>query len=45
MKNFMKKNSKETVEKLCIFIKEEMKPDQVEPIFRMFTKTFNELFD
>lgn len=45
MKNFLKKNSKETVEKLCIFIKEEMKPQQVEPIFKMFCKTFNELFN
>lgn len=37
----MMKNSKETVEKLCLFIKEEMRVEEVEPIFNMFCRTFN----
>lgn len=35
MKNFVKKNSKETIEKLCIFIREEITPETCEGIFRM----------
>jgi NhaP-type Na+/H+ and K+/H+ antiporter len=38
MKNFVKKNSKETIEKLCIFIKEEITPETCEDVFRMVIK-------
>ena len=35
MKNFIKMNSKETIEKLCQFIKEEITPETAEAIFKM----------
>jgi len=45
MKNFVKMNSKETIEKLCQFIKEEITPETAEPIFKMVLKASEELFD
>lgn len=45
MKNFVKKNSKETIEKLCLFIKEEITPETCEAVFLMVIKASEELFD
>ena len=38
MKNFVKMNSKETIEKLCQFIKEAITPDTAEAIFHLVLK-------
>lgn len=45
MKTFVKKNSKETTEKLCQFIKEEITKDNAEGIFNLVIKASEELFD
>jgi len=45
MKKFVQKNSKETIEKLCLFIKEELTADNAEAIFKMVLKASEELFD
>ena len=38
-------NSKETIEKLCQFIKEEITAENAEPIFLMVLRASEELFD
>lgn len=45
MKNFVIKNSKETIEKLCLFIKEEINLENSEDIFKMVIKASEELYD
>lgn len=45
MKKFVEKNSKETIEKLCLFIKEEITPETCEQVFLMVIKASEELFD
>lgn len=45
MKNFVKKNSKETIEKLCLFIREEITANNAEAIFMMVINAAEVLFD
>lgn len=45
MTNFVRKNSKETIEKLCQFIREELTPDSTEPVFALVMRTSEDLYD
>lgn len=45
MKSFVKKNSKETIEKLCVFVKESMSEETCEAVYALVMRTSEELFD
>lgn len=45
MKDFIKKNSKETIEKLCQFVTESINGETCNDVYKLVLKTADELYD